>query len=57
MRDRMVTDPVCGMEFRSEQAATTVEHEGRTYYFCCHHCRAAFEADPRRFLWREEAVR
>jgi YHS domain-containing protein len=23
---------------------------GQTYYFCCAHCKAAFEGDPGRFL-------
>ena len=30
----MVTDPVCGMNIDSEEAAGTIEYEGKTYYFC-----------------------
>lgn len=43
-------DPVCGMTVAVEGAAATAEHEGRTYYFCCPHCRAAFVAEPARYL-------
>lgn len=44
-------DPVCGMTVSTEGAgAATAEHDGTTYYFCCPHCRAAFVADPARFL-------
>jgi YHS domain-containing protein len=54
MTQELVRDPVCGMEFGPGEAATTVEYEGRTYYFCCHACRVSFEAEPRRFVRREE---
>jgi xanthine dehydrogenase accessory factor len=43
-------DPVCGMTVAVEGAATTAEHAGRTYYFCCAHCRTAFLAEPERFV-------
>jgi P-type Cu+ transporter len=42
----MVTDPVCGMHIESEEAAGTIEYEGKTYYFCSQTCHDAFEADP-----------
>jgi Cu+-exporting ATPase len=42
----MVTDPVCGMRIDPDDAVATVEHEGRTYYFCSEACRDAFVADP-----------
>ena len=54
MTQDLVRDPVCGMEFSSNEAATTVEWAGQSYYFCCHACRASFEADPKRFVRREE---
>lgn len=44
------TDPVCGMSVDPENAAGSVEHEGRTYYFCGEGCRKAFEAEPGRYL-------
>jgi Cu+-exporting ATPase len=46
----MVTDPVCGMTFRPEKAAASLEHEGRTIYFCAAHCKDRFEAEPDRYL-------
>ena len=40
------TDPVCGMTVDPAKAAATVDHNGRTYYFCCKGCAAKFSADP-----------
>jgi len=42
----MVEDPVCGMRIESEEAAGTIEYEGRTYYFCSQACHDAFPANP-----------
>jgi P-type Cu+ transporter len=42
----IVTDPVCGMRIDPEDAAATVEHDGKTYYFCSEVCRDVFVADP-----------
>jgi YHS domain-containing protein len=39
------TDPVCGMKV-DRSKALTVEHAGRTYFFCSEHCRSQFQADP-----------
>jgi xanthine dehydrogenase accessory factor len=38
-------DPVCGMEVDLATAAHRIEHEGRTYAFCCAGCRASFAAE------------
>ena len=43
-------DPVCGMAVAAAPGTPHVEHEGRTVYFCCDGCRAAFERDPARFV-------
>ena len=43
-------DPVCGMTVDPATAPARVEHDGRTYYFCCPSCARRFEADPRRYL-------
>ena len=45
----MVTDPVCGMNIDSEEAAGTIEYEGKTYYFCSHECMVEFQANPRKY--------
>lgn len=46
----MARDPVCGMEVDPQTAKHTLEYEGTTYYFCAPGCRAAFQADPRKYL-------
>jgi xanthine dehydrogenase accessory factor len=43
-------DPVCGMRVDPATARYTAEVEGRAYYFCCPHCRAAFLRDPQQYL-------
>ncbi len=45
-----VTDPVCGMNVDPEHAAASVEHGGRTYYFCNPGCRDAFVQNPDQYL-------
>jgi P-type Cu+ transporter len=46
-----VEDPVCGMWIRPEAArGGSVEHAGRTIYFCGPRCREKFIADPARYL-------
>lgn len=32
------------------RAAGTVDHEGKTYYFCCRSCAEKFQVDPVRYL-------
>ena len=44
-----VTDPVCRMRVDPATAAATVEHEGRTYYFCGKGCAKSFSADPGKY--------
>jgi YHS domain-containing protein len=44
-----VKDPVCGMEFDSEKSEHTSRFKGKTYYFCCPKCKAAFEREPQRY--------
>jgi len=44
-----ITDPVCGMSVDPATAAASVEHEGRTYYFCGKGCAKSFNADPGKY--------
>jgi len=44
-----VKDFVCGMTLDKDQAATTAEYQGQTYYFCTSGCKAEFEKDPKRY--------
>ena len=46
----MVSDPVCGMEVKEDEAAAQGEHEGVTYYFCSAWCKEEFEKDPKKYL-------
>ena len=43
-------DPVCGMQVAPASAAATVEHDGKTYYFCGKSCAAKFTANPALYL-------
>ncbi|MFZ5475274.1 MAG: heavy metal translocating P-type ATPase [Myxococcota bacterium] len=49
MPDSLVLDPVCGMRVDPARAAASVEHGGRTVYFCSTRCRDRFVADPAAF--------
>ncbi len=44
------TDPVCGMKVDPAHAAGSVEHSGKTYFFCGKSCVTKFQADPERYL-------
>ncbi|MGE3314193.1 MAG: heavy metal translocating P-type ATPase [Planctomycetaceae bacterium] len=37
----MARDPICGMEV-DEATGIKAERDGKTFYFCCEHCRAKF---------------
>ncbi|MCI0378147.1 MAG: heavy metal translocating P-type ATPase [Gemmataceae bacterium] len=37
----MAIDPICGMTV-DEATARSAERDGRTFYFCCEHCRQKF---------------
>ncbi len=43
------TDPVCGMKVLPEKAAASLNHAGRTWYFCAQGCKTKFQADPGRY--------
>jgi YHS domain-containing protein len=44
------TCPVSGEEFVVEASSPKVEHDGKTYYFCCSGCDKKFQANPAKFL-------
>src|SRR5437660_1235728 len=46
----MTRDPVCGMTVDPAKPGATVAHGGKTYYFCCKHCAARFEAEPEKYV-------
>lgn len=45
-----VTDPVCNMKIRKSDAVATVEHDGKTYYFCSQDCADSFRDSPGDYL-------
>src|SRR5262245_28850375 len=48
---RTALDPVCGMRVDPATArGGALVHAGTEYAFCSPHCRAAFEAEPARFV-------
>ncbi len=50
----MALDPVCGMTVDPVSAAGSVEHQGKTYWFCSQHCAHAFKADPGKYLGKKK---
>jgi Cu+-exporting ATPase len=48
-------DPVCGMTVDPEKATST-EHQGKMYFFCCDGCRKKFANDPDFYLSPREVV-
>ena len=42
-------DPVCGMTVSAAAAGHQADVGGRTYYFCCAHCREQFLAEPDKY--------
>lgn len=47
--DDTVTDPVCGMQIRPQDAVAREEHDGHTFYFCSAGCHDTFLKDPHRY--------
>ena len=39
-------DPVCGMQVDPATAKHRSEYRGKSYYFCCPHCKQAFDKNP-----------
>ncbi len=53
MNDEATTiaiDPVCGMEVDTKTSQLSLDHDGRTYWFCGKGCLLEFRDDPERFL-------
>jgi len=47
---RGARDPVCGMRVDRHTGKPSLDHEGRTYFFCGDGCKAKFEDDPEQYL-------
>jgi uncharacterized membrane protein YraQ (UPF0718 family)/YHS domain-containing protein len=46
-------DPVCGMQVEKANPGATLEHEGRTVWFCSPRCAERFAKDPARYAGKE----
>ena len=47
--EKLVKDPVCGMEIDPASAAGSSEYEGQTHYFCNLNCKQSFDAEPEKY--------
>ncbi|WP_434032686.1 heavy metal translocating P-type ATPase [Cupriavidus sp. a3] len=47
--ERLVRDPVCGMEISPSGAAASAEVDRERYWFCSRHCEQAFLANPAQY--------
>src|SRR5437667_5024467 len=52
----LTKDPVCGMMVDPAKARASVEHNGKTYFFCCTGCAQKFEAHPEQYLKTKSAA-
>jgi Cu+-exporting ATPase len=49
------TDPVCGMSVDPAASRHRFDHAGTTFHFCSAGCRTKFEAEPAKYLAKDEA--
>ena len=47
-------DPVCGMAVDPRTAKHQSIHDGHPYFFCCGGCKSKFEADPDRYINKDQ---
>lgn len=47
-------DPVCGMDVDATTAAGKSDYMGQTYYFCSLGCKKAFDANPEKYIGKQE---
>ncbi len=48
--EKMVKDPVCGMEVDEKTTKHKTGQKGKTYYFCCSSCQKTFEEKPDKYI-------
>ncbi len=48
--EQVVLDPVCQMKIRPSDAVATIEHDGKTYYFCSQDCADSFRESPEDYV-------
>jgi Cu+-exporting ATPase len=53
LQSNLAIDPVCGMKVNpAAPCGGTVDHDGKTYYFCSSSCAQKFQTDPEQYLNR-----
>lgn len=45
-----ITDPVCKMTIKEEDAVATSSYKGKTYHFCSDQCKESFDSNPESYL-------
>ena len=50
----MARDPVCDMDVDQNSAAASSYYAEDRYYFCSEDCKQRFDADPKRYVSRNE---
>ena len=50
-------DPVCGMDVDTETSTLSLEHDGKTYWFCGKGCLLEFRDDPDKYPTRPTSRR
>ncbi len=53
----LVTDPMCGMQLESSQAAAQTIYQDQVYFFCSEECRRTFEENPKEFVGQSAEAR
>ena len=46
------TDPICGMAVEPATAEHSSHYGGKNFYFCCAHCKHAFDQSPEKYAAR-----
>ncbi len=49
-KKHILTDPVCGMRLKPEDAYSTIEREGYVLYFCSENCQEEFKKNSKQYL-------
>lgn len=50
----MVKDLVCGMMVDEKNPPAKTTYKGKDYYFCMEGCKREFEANPEKYVEKEE---
>ena len=50
IKNGQLTDPVCGMLVKKDNAQAQTTLDGQVYYFCAAQCKRSFDANPEKYL-------